>query len=71
MRTSEIFGPIEDWANEHNERFSNCMINKYSGIDRRRAAQIRNNPGAATLKEIETLGDAFGFKIIIAKWSPV
>lgn len=67
MRTSDIFGPIEDWAKEHDERNSNCLVDKYAGIDRRRVAQIKKAPHVMTLGELESMGRAFGFRVVIVR----
>lgn len=67
MKPSTVMSPIEDWAAKKNVKCSNVMIAEESGVERRRVAQIKKHPNVMTVGELEALGRAFGFRLMIVR----
>ncbi len=71
MKASAIFGPITDYLQERGLKDNNTQIEKMTGIERHRVANIKKNPRLMTVGELETLGNTYGFKVNIVSRSTI
>lgn len=63
MKSSDIFAPITQYQLDHGLKTTNKQISQTTGICENRIKTLKDDPGRATVAELEALAREYKFRI--------